>query len=116
MKTYGPNELPLQAFSFFKILVRQFKNPIFAILIAAALVAGFFAELDQAIAIISMIILSVILGFYNEYKAEKIVDSLRKSVSLKARVIRGGKQQEVVSRFVVPGDVVSVNIGDIVPG
>jgi Ca2+-transporting ATPase len=60
---------------------RQFKNPIFVILIAAAIVAGFFAQPDQSISIISMIILSVVLGFYNEYKAEKIVDKLKKSVS-----------------------------------
>jgi Mg2+-importing ATPase len=78
-------------------------------------VAGFFAQIDQSIAIISMIVLSVILGFYNEYKAEKIVDSLRQSVSLKARVIREGKLQEMDSTLVVPGDLVSVNIGDIVP-
>lgn len=115
LKTYGQNELPRQAFSFVQILIRQFKNPIFAILIAAALVAGFFDEIDQSIAIISMIIISVVLGFYNEYKAEKIVESLRQSVSFKALVTREGKSREIDSKLVVPGDLVSVNVGDIVP-
>ena len=115
MKANGRNELPRQAFSVVPILVRQFKNPIFAILIAAAVVAGFFAQPDQSISIISMIVLSVVLGFYNEYKAEKIVDSLRKSVSYKALVTRDGKSYEINSELVVPGDLVSVSVGDIVP-
>jgi Mg2+-importing ATPase len=115
LRQYGPNELPTPAFSFSKILFRQFKNPIFAILIAAAVVAGFFSQIEQSIAIISMIILSVVLGFYNEYKAEKIVDSLRQSVSLKAHVMRDGKDKEIDSKFVVPGDLVFVKIGDLVP-
>ena len=115
LNTYGRNELPHKAFSVVPIIIRQFKNPIFAILIAAAIVAGFFAQPDQSISIISMIILSVVLGFYNEYKAEKIVDKLKKSVSYKALVTRDGKSYEINSELVVPGDMVTVNVGDIVP-
>jgi len=115
LKTYGYNELPRQAFSWVQVLLRQFKNPIFVILIAAAVVAGFFAELAQSTAIIAMIILSVILGFLNEYKAEKIVESLRQKVSIKAVVTRDGKTSEVDSRLIVPGDLVSVCVGDIIP-
>jgi Mg2+-importing ATPase len=62
-----------------------------------------------------MIILSVILGFYNEYKAEKIVENLRKSVSFKAIVTREGRTYELNSELLVPGDLVSVTFGDIVP-
>jgi len=115
LKTYGHNLLPRQAFSGVQVLLRQFKNPIFTILIACAVVAGFFAELEQSIAILSMIALSVVLGFYNEYRAEKTVDNLRKSVSLKAVVKRDGKQSEIDSSLLVPGDIVKVYVGDIVP-
>jgi len=115
LKTSGYNELPRHAFSGIQILLRQFKNPIFAILIAAAVVAGLFAELMQSVIIISMIAISIILGFYNEYKAEKIVENLRHSVSFKALVTRDGKSVEIDSRFIVPGDLVAVSIGDIVP-
>lgn len=97
------------------MLFRQFKNPIFIILIAAAVVAGFFAELEQSIAILIMLVLSVLLGFYNEYKAEKIVENLRKSVSFKAVVTREGQPSEIDSKLVVPGDLASVYVGDIVP-
>jgi len=97
------------------VLLRQFKNPIFIILTATAVVAGFFAELEQSIAILTMIALSVILGFYNEYKAEKIVEDLRRSVTFKAVVARDGKLFEIDSRLIVPGDSVFIRVGDIVP-
>jgi len=115
LKVYGRNELPKKSSSFVQILIRQFKNPIFAILIAAAVVAGFFAQLEQSIAIIAMITLSVVLGFYNEYKAEKIVENLQHSVSFKTLVTRDGKYREIDSALIVPGDLVSVSVGDIVP-
>jgi len=115
LKTYGPNELPTHAFSTTQVLLRQFKNPIFAILIAAAVVAGVFAEPKQTIIILSMIALSVVLGFYNEYKAEKIVENLRQNVSIKALVTRDGKASQVDSRLLVPGDLVTVYVGDIAP-
>ncbi len=114
LKSFGYNELPTTKFSGMKILVRQFKNPLFFILLVSAIVAGFF-EITQSMAIIAMILLSVVLGFFNEYKAEKIIDDLRQSVSLKAVVNRDGKANEIDSRLLVPGDSVSVYVGDIVP-
>jgi Mg2+-importing ATPase len=62
-----------------------------------------------------MIALSVVLGYYNEYKAEKIVENLRETVSIKAVVTRDGKSSQIDSKLVVPGDLVSVYVGDIVP-
>jgi Mg2+-importing ATPase len=114
LKSFGYNELPTAKFSGMKILLRQFKNPLFFILLIAAIVSGFF-EISQSIAIIAMILLSVVLGFFNEYKAEKIIDDLRQSVSLKAVVSRDGKTNEIDSRLLVPGDLVSVYVGDIAP-
>ena len=95
--------------------MRQLKNPIFAILVACAVVAGVYSELKQAIIILSMIALSVVLGFYNEYKAEKIVENLRQNVAIKAVVTRDGKLRQIDSRNLVPGDIVSIYVGDIAP-
>ena len=114
LTSYGYNELPTARFSGTKILIRQFKNPLFFILLISAIVAGFF-EIRQSVAIIAMILLSVVLGFFNEYKAEKIIDDLRQSVSLKAVVTREGRTNEIDSRLLVPGDFVSIYVGDIVP-
>lgn len=95
--------------------MRQLKNPIFVILVACAVVAGVYSELKQAIIILSMIALSVVLGFYNEYKAEKIVENLRQNVAIKAVVTRDGKLCQIDSRNLVPGDIVSMYVGDIAP-
>jgi Mg2+-importing ATPase len=62
-----------------------------------------------------MIGVSVVLGYYNEYKAEKIVENLRQAVSIKAVAVRDGKSSQIDSKLLVPGDLVSVYIGDIVP-
>ena len=115
LKVFGYNELPRQGFSGSRVLLRQFKNPIFAILVACAVVAGFFEQPEQAAAILAMIAIAVILGFFNEYKAEKTVENLRQIVSVKAVVMRDGKSREIDSKLVVPGDVLSVYVGDIVP-
>jgi Mg2+-importing ATPase len=115
LKVHGYNELPTHVFSKLQVLIRQFKNPIFAILIACAIIAGTYSEPTQAIIILSMIALSVILGFYNEYQAERIVENLRKNVSIKAVVTRDGKSSQIDSKLLVPGDLVSVYVGDIVP-
>jgi len=79
------------------------------------LVAGYFTGHIQGIIILSMIALSVILGFYNEYKAEKIVEDLRQNVSIKAMVIREGRTSQIDSKLLVPGDLISVYVGDIAP-
>jgi Mg2+-importing ATPase len=78
-------------------------------------IAGVYSELKQAIIILSMIALSVVLGFYNEYKAEKIVENLRQNVAIKAVVTRDGKLCQIDSRNLVPGDIVSMYVGDIAP-
>jgi Mg2+-importing ATPase len=97
------------------VLLRQFKNPIFVILVACAAVAGFFGQPDQSVVILAMIIIAVALGFYNEYKAEKTVQDLRQAVSIKAVVTREGKSSQIDSKLLVPGDLVSVYVGDLVP-
>ena len=102
-------------FGWAPILIRQFKNPIFVILIACAIVSARFATLDQAISILLMIAIAVVLGFINEYRAEKTVHDLQKRVSIRAVVIRDGKPSEIESRLLVPGDLVSFYVGDIVP-
>jgi len=107
--------LPVHRLSTVQVVFRQLKNPIFAILIACAVIAGVYSELKQAIIILSMIALSVVLGFYNEYKAEKIVENLRQNVAIKAVVTRDDKLCQIDSRNLVPGDIVSIYVGDIAP-
>jgi Mg2+-importing ATPase len=115
LKTYGFNDLAVHPFSGVRILLRQFKNPIFAILAACAVISGFSDQLVQAIEIAAMIVIAVILGFYNEYRAEKTVQNLRQTVGIKAVVTREGKSSQIDSKLLVPGDLASVYVGDLVP-
>ena len=114
LKIYGFNQLERQKFGWGPVLLRQFKNPIFAILAACGVVTFFFEAPEQSVSIFAMIVLAVALGFFNEYRAEKTVEALRKKVSLKAVVVRDGKPSETDSTLLVPGDLVSLYVGDIV--
>jgi Mg2+-importing ATPase len=115
LKIYGLNEFQGKAVSRTSVFIRQFNNAIFVILILCAIITGFLGEFDQSAIILLIMALSVVLGFYNEYRAEKIVDELRHKVSAKAVVIRDGRETEVDANTLVPGDIVSIYIGSIVP-
>lgn len=85
------------------------------ILIVVAVISGLLGQPQQAEIILVIIIISAALGFYNEYRASKLVEDLESTVSIKAVVTRDGKTTEVDSGLLVPGDLTSVYIGDIVP-
>jgi P-type Mg2+ transporter len=84
------------------------------ILIVVAVASGLLGQPQQAEIILVIIIISAALGFYNEYRASKLVQDLESTVSIKAVVTRDGKTAEVDSTTLVPGDLVTVYIGDIV--
>lgn len=114
LRTYGPNELPRERATWFKILRAQFSNPMFLILLLVAVASGFLGQPQQSAIILVIMGLSVILGFYNEFRAARLVEGLQSQASIKAVVTRGGRSLEVDSATVVPGDLLSVYIGDIV--
>lgn len=97
------------------IFLSQFKSPLIIVLIVAAIVAYFLGEEIDSIVILAIVMVSTILGFFQEYRAEKALRELRKYVLLKARVLRSGKIIELDSRYLVPGDIVHIEAGDIIP-
>ncbi len=112
----GLNEIPAKdKRTAFSILLSQFKNPLILILIAAAVIAGFLGEPFEATIIVGIVLLNTALGFYQEFKSEKALTELKKYISFKAKVLRDGKKTEVDVKELVPGDLVFLNIGDIVP-
>ena len=98
------------------LLVRQFQSPIILILVVATLLSGFLGDWTDAIIILAIIALSGLLGFWQERGATRAVAALLKVVQVKVEVRRGGVTVEVPIDEVVPGDVVLLNAGDVLPG
>jgi Ca2+-transporting ATPase len=116
LEKYGFNQLPEQKrVSPFKIFLRQFSSFIIWVLIVAAIIALAIGELVDASAIGFIILLNAILGFVQEYQAEKSVIALRKLSTPISKVIRDGELQQIPSNKVVPGDVILLEAGDNVP-
>lgn len=97
------------------LFFRQFSNFIVWVLLAAAILAGFLKEWIDALAIIIIIILNALLGFFHEYRAERSLSALRKMVTRSSKVIRDGKLQTIRSREIVPGDLILIEAGDHIP-
>ena len=112
---YGPNEIKGNGFSWMSILVRQFKSPFFYLLFVAVIISMFIGEHIDSLVISSFIFLNVVIGFFQEYRAEKSVSLLKKIIPHKTRVFRDGKEQIIDKKFLVPGDVVFLEPGDTAP-
>lgn len=116
LEELGPNQLPeQQKISVLHLFFDQFSNFIVLILLVAAIIAGVLREWIDAFAIIVIVILNALLGFFQEYKAEKSLAALRKMVTRSSKVIRDGKLQTLPSKTIVPGDLVLIEAGDHIP-
>nr|MBP7992895.1 HAD-IC family P-type ATPase [Candidatus Magasanikbacteria bacterium] len=111
----GPNELGEQKVRWYHVLGRQFASPFIYILLATVPLSIIFGETIDAVMIILFIVINVALGFTQEYRSEKMLATLSSLVVAKARVMRNGKEEMVASRELVPGDIVILQTGDIVP-
>lgn len=97
------------------LLIAQFKSPIILLLIFTAILSYFLGETEDAIIIISIVVVSGLLGFWQEKGATDAVDKLLEIVQLKTTLLRDGKVQEIRSEDVVPGDIVVLKSGDSIP-
>lgn len=113
---HGPNELVDKGSkSPWLILWEQVSAPLVLILVFAAIVSGLLGKYDSFIAIISIVVLNALLGLYQENKAEKAMAALKQMSAPLVRVRREGVVWDVPSRDLVPGDIVLLEAGNIIP-
>jgi Mg2+-importing ATPase len=115
LQVYGPNAIRSHGVSPLSILWRQLRNPLLILLAAATITALFVGETTDALIILGIVALSVGLGFFNEYRSERVVEALHASIRHQALVVRGGQPVAVDVTELVPGDVVLLRTGDLVP-
>ncbi len=116
LKEFGRNEVvESKKLSGFFAFLSRFKNPLLLILIVSALVSGFLGDPVTATIIILVVLASVTVDFVNTHRSEKAAEDLKKRVMLSASVVRDGTAKEISFAEIVPGDVVVLSVGDIVP-
>ena len=116
LNKYGSNELKEEkGTTFLSKLVAQFSDFLVLILIGAAIVSMAMGESRDAIVILVVVVINALLGIYQEGKAEKALDALKKMTSPDAKVIRAGKTVIIPAHTLTPGDIVLLDAGNIVP-
>jgi Ca2+-transporting ATPase len=113
---YGPNELQAaHRISPWALLVEQFKNVLILILLVAVGLSALLGHSVEAVVIGVIVLFAVLLGFVQEYRAERAIEALRQLAAPTAAVLRDGEELDIAARDLVPGDMILLSAGDKVP-
>lgn len=116
LERYGYNEIEQKKRkTILQMYIDQFKDFMIIILIIAAVISGFLGELIDAVVILMIVILNAVLGVVQENKAEESLAALKRMSAPSAKVLRNGRYDVIPARMLVPGDVVILETGDLVP-
>jgi len=116
LSLHGPNSMVAESrFAVLSSLLRFFINPLVLILLVASGVSLTLGDSVGGLIIISMVLLSVLLSFFMEFQAHHAVEEIRKQVATSAAVMRDGREREIPVADLVPGDIIQLNAGDLVP-
>ncbi|HEY5268421.1 MAG TPA: HAD-IC family P-type ATPase, partial [Candidatus Saccharimonadales bacterium] len=114
--SFGPNILKNEAkITTLKLIAGQFKNALIYMLVLASALAFLLKDFSDGFIILAILVINTGLGFYQEYRSQNAVAKLQKLVSKEALVKREGKESLIVEHLIVPGDVVILREGDVVP-
>ncbi len=115
LKKYGYNEIPEKKVHPIIKFLSYFWNPIAWMIEIAAILSAIIKHWVDFIIILILLIVNGVVGFWEEHKAENVIEYLKQKMALNARVLRDGEWKTIPARELVPGDVVRIRIGDIVP-
>src|SRR5262249_33680357 len=96
-------------------LLFRFGNPLVLLLLGAAVLAGVTGDIGSVVVIVVMVLLSIVLDFVQEHGAGRAAERLRQAASVHATVVRGGIARERPAADIVPGDIILLSAGDLVP-
>jgi len=117
LQQHGPNTLETgRKVHWYTVLARQFVDVLIFILIVAAAISMAVGEMADAITIMVIVVLNGVLGFVQEWKAERAIEALQRMLAPHCKVVRDGHEQAIDAKGLVPGDIVMLEIGDRVPG
>ncbi len=116
IQEFGKNSLPpKKSLSKLGLFLSQFKSPLIYILLIAAFIVLFLKEYSDAIVIFAAILVNAVVGYFQELKADKSLEKLKKAVKIKAKVLRDGHEKLINAENLVPGDIIILEAGDKVP-
>jgi len=115
LQKFGPNTFKRDTNSALQIFMRQIRSPLVYLFALAAVLSFFLQDLSDGTIITVILILNALLGFFQEYRSEKAVEKLSQFISKQILVTRDGKTELLDEKFLVPGDIVTIREGDIVP-
>jgi len=115
LKEYGYNELTEEKRNPVLEFLRYFWGPIPWMIEAAVILSAIVGDWTDFWIILVLLFMNAIVGFWEEFQAGNAIDALKKKLALQARVLRGGRWRQVTSRELVPGDIVRLRLGDIIP-
>jgi H+-transporting ATPase len=111
----GYNEIPEKKTNPFLKFLKYFWGPIPWMIEVAVILSAYIQHWEDVWVITALLLLNAVVGFWQEKKADNAIELLKQKLALKARVLRGGNWQEVSARELVPGDMIRIRLGDIVP-
>lgn len=113
---HGPNAIQSsKPDPWYKKLLKQFQSLVILILVIAAVLSGFLGEWVEASAILVIVTINGLIGFIQEYKAEKSLEGLKKMTVQTAKVLRNGTRVNIAASELVPGDIIFLEAGDLIP-
>ncbi|HCJ84593.1 MAG TPA: hypothetical protein DHV41_04285, partial [Parachlamydiales bacterium] len=115
LKEHGPNMIEDKKESIWKTLFSYFWGPIPWMIEIAAILSGLLRDWPDFTLILLLLLINSGLGFFHEYQAGNAIEALKSQLALKSRVLRDGKWKEILAKDLVPGDIVSVKLGNIIP-